>query len=344
VKNIRQAIFGFLAALLSVVVILGSLSLSLSENGLKLALKSTPTRTRGPRLSTITRTVAAATVLPGETITIPVITPALTITFTPMLPSATLPPPPASCPPPSGWSPIKIQAGDTLEGLANQYNATTDALIQANCLVTEDLIPGTILYVPGTPPTESPIQCGPPPGWIFYTVKPGDTLFHLGLAFGVSVTELQFANCLDGSTLIRAGTRIFVPNVPTRTPTTAPTRRPTPSEVPTSTPTLQASATPTPYITYTIITPTHTPTSRPTSTSTSEAPSPTTTGTPTQTSTATSTPTMTPTSTPTPTHTSASTPTETNTPTETPTSTPTDTPTSTPTGLFEIIFTPWPKP
>ena len=66
-----------------------------------------------------------------------------------------------------------------------------DALIEANCLGTEELIPGTILYVPGIPPTESPIQCGPPPGWIFYTVRPGDTLYHIGLAFGVSVTELQ---------------------------------------------------------------------------------------------------------------------------------------------------------
>ena len=65
----------------------------------------------------------------------------------------------------------------------------------------------------------------------------------------LSVAELQFANCLGNSTLIRAGTRIFVPNVPTRTPTTAPTRpvpttsRPsnTPSEMPTSTPTIPPS-------------------------------------------------------------------------------------------------------
>ena len=55
-KDIRQVILGFLAALLSAAVILGSLSLSLSESGLKLALNSTPMRTPGLRLSTLTRT------------------------------------------------------------------------------------------------------------------------------------------------------------------------------------------------------------------------------------------------------------------------------------------------
>jgi hypothetical protein len=330
VKNIRQAILGFLAALLSTAVILGSLSLSLSESGLKLALKSTPTRTRGPRLSTITRTVKAATVLPGETHTIPLFTPALTITFTPMLPSPTLPPPPASCPPPLGWSPIKIQAGDTLEGLAKVYNATMVALIQANCLVTEELIPGTILYVPGIPPTESPIHCGPPSGWVFYTVQSGDTLFHIGLVYGVSVVELQFANCLGSSTLIRAGMRIFVPNVPARTPTTVPTQlvpttpgpSNTPSEMPTSSPTLQPSPTPTP---------------RSTSTSTPEAPSPTPTGILTPTETTTPTPTETPTLTPTSTSTSESSPTQTSTPTAVPTNTSTAVPTSTPTETTDLL-------
>ena len=174
----------------------------------------TPTHTPEPP-------TAAITLLPGAT-PIPAIT-ATAMGIPTIVLSPNPYPHPADCPPPSGWSPIKIQAGDTLEGLAQAYNATTDALIQANCLLTDVLIAGTLLYVPGVPPTESPIQCGPPPGWIFYTVQSGETLFRIGLAFGVSVAELQYANCLGSSTLIRAGTRIFVPSVNTRTPTTAPT-------------------------------------------------------------------------------------------------------------------------
>lgn len=286
-------------------------------------MQSTPTRTRGPRLSTITRTVEATKGIPGKTSTAPVFTPSLTSTPTPMLPLATPPPPPSSCPPPLGWSPVKIQADDTLDSLAQLYNATIEALIQANCLVTEELIPGTILYVPGIPPTESLIQCGPPPGWVFYTVQPGDTLFHIGLAFGVSVSELQFANCLGSSTLLRAGQRIFVPNM--RTPTRAPTR--SASSTPRSSHTPSASAFPTPVnsdtptLTPYAVTDTYTP--RPTSTSTPRPPSPTLTGTPTPTGTAT----LPPTGTPTPT--TQTTSTETSTPTLTPTDTPTAVPTNT---------------
>ena len=98
-RNISQVILGFLAALLSAAVILGSLSLSLSESGLKLALRSTPTRTPGLRISTPTRPVETATALPGETGTVSPFTPPLAITLTPMLPSATLPP--TSCQLPS---------------------------------------------------------------------------------------------------------------------------------------------------------------------------------------------------------------------------------------------------
>jgi LysM repeat protein len=132
------------------------------------------------------------------------------------------PSPPANCPPPDGWSPITVQAGDTLESLAHLYSATVEALVQTNCLVTQELVAGTILFVPGLLPTEAPIPCGPPPGWVLYTVQPADTLFHIAMNYGVTVAELQAANCLGSSTLVRVGQRIFVPNVPTQTPTVTP--------------------------------------------------------------------------------------------------------------------------
>jgi hypothetical protein len=66
----------------------------------------------------------------------------------------------SACQPPTGWSPIAVQAGDTLESLALTYNATVEALIQANCLASDNLIPGTIMYIPGIPPTEPSVQCG----------------------------------------------------------------------------------------------------------------------------------------------------------------------------------------
>lgn len=340
-NNNRQVFIGFLTALLSAAVIMGSLSLSLSESGLKLAMQITSTRTRGPRLSTITRTMKATTVILGEPSVIPIFTTPITFTPTPMF-TFTLVPPPASCPPPVGWSPILVQTGDTLDNLAQQYNATTDELILANCLFTEELIPGTILYVPGFPSTETPIHCGPPSGWILYTVQPGDTLFYISLAFGVSISELQYANCLGSSTLIRTGQRIYVPNVKPRMSTASPTRRIptkpqpsyTPSDVPSLTPTTQASATLTPAFTYTRVPSTNTPTIKPTSTNTPETPSPQPTNTQTQTSTATYTPSETPTSTGTPTPSETPTPSQTLTPEPIPTDTDSPTPTLTNTPLI----------
>jgi LysM repeat protein len=119
--------------------------------------------------------------------------------------TVTLPSLPTNCSPLLGWSSIKIQVSDTLESIAALYNTTVDELIHANCLATEELIPGTLLYVPGAPPTEAKISCGPPPDWVLYKVQPGDTLYHISLVFGVSLAELQLANCMGDSDLIRAG-------------------------------------------------------------------------------------------------------------------------------------------
>jgi LysM repeat protein len=88
-----------------------------------------------------------------------------------------------------------------------------------------------------TPVVASPTSCEPPTGWVEYVVQAGDTLFQIGASFGVTVEELQDANCLGTSTVIYVGDVLYVPNVPTRT------------AVPPATPTeasLLSSETPTP--------------------------------------------------------------------------------------------------
>lgn len=105
-----------------------------------------------------------------------------------------------------------------------------------------------------TPTTEKPIltltptltassdtaECTQPSGWITYTVRSGDNLYKISKAFGVTVAELQAANCLGNSTTIITGSKLWVPNVatitytPTKTekPTKAPTITPIPSDTP----------------------------------------------------------------------------------------------------------------
>lgn len=160
------------------------------------------------------------------------------------------------------------------------------------------------------PYTATSQVCTPPAGWVIYIVRAGDTLASISQAAGVSVAQLQQANCLTSST-IYVGQQLYVPYpiLPTAIPTS--TFTPLPTFTATLIPYPSATATSTAFPTNTA-TPTRTAT-------------PTSTGAPTNTATATSTglPTNTPTSTPVPTNTA--------TPTYTPTSTALPTNTAIPT-------------
>ena len=152
--------------MVSLGLVLGGLSLALSEN-------------------------VTPPVIPTETLWLPTFAEFITPTVTPeiqVLPTDTLPPTvtltlaaPAGCTPPSGWVGITIGVGDTLEGIASRYRTTSQALTQANCLLTQSLVPGTVMFVPPLPaqPTASLIPCGAPFGWVRYSVLPGDTLYHI---------------------------------------------------------------------------------------------------------------------------------------------------------------------
>ncbi|GAB4504839.1 MAG: hypothetical protein Fur0043_18330 [Anaerolineales bacterium] len=205
-QAVRRLVGSTLLAFISLLLVIGGLSLALAESYI-------------PAAATATQTETPVLVFFTPVNTLPVS--AASASFTPTV-TETLPPPPTSCPPPGGWIPIKVQALDTLDSLAIQYKTPPDLLRQANCLFSSDLTPGTLLYVPPVP-TPTRVPCGPPPGWVLYTVQAGNTLFSLGQAFGVSVSQLQQANCMPYSqTTINVGRQIWVPNVATRTPTLTP--------------------------------------------------------------------------------------------------------------------------
>ena len=244
-SNARQVWFGILAALISSAIILGSISLSLVESGSALALIATDTSTSSPSPTIPVETVPAG---------FPTFTP--TSTHTPTATSTT--PPPKNCPPPAGWGQIEYQMDETWESLAQKYGVTVEELLKSNCFDVNVLpIPGSVINVPLLPsptattmptntptrlPTKTSIPCGPPPGWVRYTVRPGDNLYRLSQSLGVSVPQLQLANCLGSSITIRAGQSLFVPFlpvIPTNPPTwtsVPPTSIPPTLPPPTSTP------------------------------------------------------------------------------------------------------------
>ena len=256
-NSLRQLVSGLLTGLLSTVLVLGALSLSVIEGG-NIIFLPTPTETAVP-----------VTLQPGE----PSPTP---------YPTAT-PLPPTQCPPPSGWVPLTVQGGDTLIDLAAQFQVSVEDLSKANCLFTSQLTPGTVIFVPPLPtptatraseperPTATEPQptvkvCGPPPGWVIYIVKPGDTLYRLSRILGVTVADLQLANCLSNPSAIQAGMPLYVPFLPI-TPTFTPTRTSTKTSIPPSI----TPVPPSPTFTHTPVPPSFTPVP-PTPTFTSEPP------------------------------------------------------------------------
>ncbi len=146
----------------------------------------------------------------------------------------TPPPTPTNCPPPSGWVAYVVQPGDTLAILSTRYRISSTTLKQANCLLKSELKAGSIIYVPPLP-TQTRIPCGPPRGWIAFIVQPGDTLYRLSQAYGITVADLQRANCMGSTTLLQVGKTIYVPPWAPHTPTPVFPGGDTPTYVPTDT-------------------------------------------------------------------------------------------------------------
>ena len=231
-QNLRQLGGGVIIALISVILVIGGISLALSES---LPSQATPTPIP-PTISLIfpTATYTAspalsetATGTPTESAT-PSLTDTVYVTNTLFVQ--------ASCSPPTGWTQIITSATDTIYALAQRYKTTAENLSAANCLSSFAIPPGLALYVPPVP-TVTVIPCGPPAGYVRrYVVQPGDNLYRIAISYGITYQQLQRANCMGSSTTIYAGQLLWVPNIPTRTPT--------PTTVPTATPTETAIAYP----------------------------------------------------------------------------------------------------
>jgi LysM repeat protein len=269
-RNLQQVLQGIIVALASIGLILGGFSLSLTEGNMTSTLA--PGHTLVTTYPATSQSIMPSTNSPAFPLTstptqLPTLTSNLTSTLTPTLPLL-----PTNCTPPADWLPYVVQSGDTLEKIATLNQVSPLELQQANCLqVTSGLVPGKVLYVPPVPtqtvvsvPSHTPVACSHPRNWVVYYVQRGDTLYRLSLAYGVSVGELQRANCMGNSILLQVGQPFYVPYLPVRTPLpTIPVIIPTtlltntPTSLPSDTP---VGVTDTPFLpTETPLPPTDTP-------------------------------------------------------------------------------------
>lgn len=112
-----------------------------------------------------------------------------------------------------------VQPGENLFRIALKYGLTTDAVARANGIINPDAIyAGQRLCIPGAsapPPYNPPPQPG---NCTWYTVKYGDSLGAIALAYGTTVWALQQANRLSNPNLIYAGMRLCIPGSPSKPP------------------------------------------------------------------------------------------------------------------------------
>jgi LysM repeat protein len=246
-NSLRQIGTGILLAAISIIIVLGSFSLSTAEGGQANNVQPTVTYQL-----IIPATVPISPTLIEEITDTPVATASNPVTDTPNpLPSVTdtpmyyvtLPTSTTVCPVPYGWVAILVQPYDTLNSLALTSQMTTSAIMVGNCLTTTQLQVGSALYVlPRSVAATytNPAPCGAPYGWVTYYVVSGDTLYNISVRYRVMVAGLQLANCLGSSTNIRVGEILKVPNVASSTPLVTLTSIPTVTTKPTvitSTPT-----------------------------------------------------------------------------------------------------------
>ena len=208
-QGLRGFTNALVVALISTGLMIGALSISLVEFVPQAAPTATNILLSSPAPLTVTITLIP-TLTPTVGLESP--TPSITPTFT----NTVIPP--ASCQPPFGWVQIVIQAGETLETIAARYRTRKDELRRANCLLSDNLVAGTILYVPHSI-TSTPVVCSQgAAGWVkSYIVKPGNTFYAIASNHYTTVGLLKSVNCRI-SDLIIVGETLWVPNVATRTP------------------------------------------------------------------------------------------------------------------------------
>jgi LysM repeat protein len=255
-QNLRQLGGGVIIALVSVILVIGGISLALSET---LPSQATPS----PIPPTISLQFPTATFTAGLIFTeTPTETPSAITSITETLFATNTLFVQVSCVQPAGWIRITTAAGDTIYSLAQRYKTTAEALGAANCLSSFDIPVGFGLYVPPVP-TVTVIPCGPPSGYVKrHIVQPGETLYRIATLYGITYPQLQRANCMGSSTTIYAGQLLWVPNVATITsvpgttvvpsfPTATATATATSTSIPTDTAVPTATSTPTVPATFT---------------------------------------------------------------------------------------------
>ena len=110
-----------------------------------------------------------------------------------------------------GTTTITIQRGQTLSGIALEYNTTVQILVELNNIANPNLIyAGSTLIVPSG---ETPIDTdgNSTSGQTIYVVQRGDTLNKISAEFGTTARAIAVENNIRNINLIYVGQRLIIP-------------------------------------------------------------------------------------------------------------------------------------
>jgi len=110
-----------------------------------------------------------------------------------------------------------VQSGDTLSALAAQWGTSVDAIVQANSLTNANFLSiGQQLRIPGgsgggalPAPVSTPVATNL--SGKRYTVRPGDSLWSIAIAFDTTVEQLAKTNSISNHGFIRIGDTLIIP-------------------------------------------------------------------------------------------------------------------------------------
>ncbi len=114
----------------------------------------------------------------------------------------------------------KVGKGETLYGIAHQYDTTVDALIELNPSAKDGIKTGQVLVIKepagreSAPTLPSEGTATTPSGKVsgtYYIIKEGETLYAIAKAHGVEVDDIIAANPDLSPTFYKGGQRIIIP-------------------------------------------------------------------------------------------------------------------------------------
>jgi LysM repeat protein len=107
-----------------------------------------------------------------------------------------------------------VKAGETLFSIGRLYTVNPYSIAAANNIPYPYIIyPGQQLIIPtGTvPPGPTPIPPQPGTCRYYHTVRPGENLYRISLAYGVPMSTIAAANGIVNYNLIYAGQTLCIP-------------------------------------------------------------------------------------------------------------------------------------